>query len=286
MRNNMAYDSFGSAMKRGFMRMPLIIRSIILVNAVVFILQAIGGNTLNSWLIQNLGYDPAFPTFLSQPWRLITYMFLHGSFFHVLFNMLWLWWMGNTVEQTIGPRSFAVVYFSAGILGALFQSALALAFGYNLVIGASGAVTGILVAFAMLFPNAPIMLFLFPPIPARFFVAGWVALDILFIGNGDNVARLVHIGGALAGYLCIKAYKNGNDLSMPIRYFEYLFGKHKPKTGSKPKNKNMHIVSDAEIIEETEQSAIDAILEKISKEGYDALTKEEKKKLFELSKKD
>lgn len=280
----MEYDSFGSAVKRGFMRMPVIIRSIILVNVVVFLIQMIGGNALNGWLVRNLGYDPAFPTFLTQPWRLITYQFLHANFFHVLFNMLWLWWMGVTVEKTIGPRSFAIVYFAAGILGAFTQSALALIFGFNLVIGASGAVTGVLVAFAMLFPNAPIMLFLFPPIPARFFVAGWVALDVLLLGTGDNVARLVHIGGALAGYLAIKAYKQGADLSMPIRYIEYLFGKYKPQGKSEPRNKNMHIVSDAEIIEETDQSEIDAILEKISKEGYDALTKEEKRKLFELSK--
>ncbi|MEX0845455.1 MAG: rhomboid family intramembrane serine protease, partial [Balneolaceae bacterium] len=153
------------------------------------------------------------------------------------------------------------------------------------VIGASGAVTGILVVFAMLFPTAPIMLFLFPPIQARFFVAGWIAIDILFLGSSDGVARLVHLGGALGGYLLIKAHQNGTDLSLVIRYVEYLFGKVKPSGKSRSRKSNMSIVRDAEIVEEVDQTELDAILEKISKSGYDSLSKEEKRKLFELSKK-
>ena len=287
MGGNRSYDSFGSAMKRGFMRMPVAIRTIILINAIVFLIQMLGGQTLNNWVVPNLGFDPSFPTFLTQPWRLISYMFLHGGFLHFLFNMLWLWWMGRAVEETLGPRTFTVIYFAAGILGALLDAALALVFGSALVIGASGAVTGILVAFAMLFPTAPIMLFLFPPIQARYFVAGWIAIDILFVGSGDGVARLVHLGGALGGYLLVKAHENGRDLSLVIRYVEYLFGRVKPSGGKKKRkrNPNMHVVQDAEIVDEVEQSELDAILEKISQKGYDSLTKEEKRKLFELSKK-
>lgn len=284
--NRGSYDSFGNAFKRGFMGMPVAIRTIIAINAVIFLIQMLGGQTLNNWVVPNLGFDPSFPTFLTQPWRLITYMFLHGGFLHFLFNMLWLWWMGRAVEETLGPRTFTVIYFGAGILGALLDAALALIFGSALVIGASGAVTGILVAFAVLFPTAPIMLFLFPPIQARFFVAGWIAIDILFLGSSDGVARLVHLGGALGGYLLVKAHQGGTDLSMIIRYFEYIFGQTKAASGKRKRNKNMHIVQDAEIVEEVDQSELDAILEKISKKGYDSLTKEEKQKLFELSKND
>tara|TARA_R110002126_G_scaffold200584_4_gene348174 strand:+ start:2677 stop:3534 length:858 start_codon:yes stop_codon:yes gene_type:complete len=282
---NQSYDSFGNTFKRGFMQMPIAIRTIIAINAAFFVIQTLGGSTLNSWLIPNLGFDPSFPTVFTQPWRLITYSFLHAGFFHVFINMLWLWWMGRAVEETIGSRSFTVVYLGATILGALLDAGLAQIFGGALVIGASGAVTGVLVAFAVLFPRAPIMLFLLPPIEARFFVIGWIAIDILFLGSGDNVARLVHIGGALAGYLLIKAHQNGTDLGKVIRYFEYLFRGLKPSGSSKAKNKNMSIVKDVEIVEEVDQSELDEILEKISKNGYDALTKEEKQKLFELSKK-
>ncbi|MEX0721902.1 MAG: rhomboid family intramembrane serine protease [Balneolaceae bacterium] len=280
----MPYDSFGGSIKRGFMRMPVAIRTIILLNLIVFVIQSLGGQTLNNWVIPTLGFDPSFPTFFTQPWRLVTYMFLHAGFLHFLFNMLWLWWMGKAVEETVGPRSFTVIYFAAGILGAVLDAAIAAVFGAALVIGASGAVTGILVAFAMLYPTAPIMLFLFPPIQARYFVAGWIAIDILFLGSADGVARLVHLGGALGGYLSIKAYKNGTDLSLIIRYFEYLFGKVKPKR--KSRKNNMSIVTDADIVEEVDQTELDGILEKISKKGYDSLSKEEKRKLFELSKKE
>ncbi len=263
--------------------MPVAIRTIIAINTILFVVQTLGGNFLASWFTQNLGFDPSFPTFLTQPWRLITYAFIHAGFLHFVFNMLWLWWMGRAVEETVGPRSFTVIYLGAGMLGALLDAAIAQVFGFAFVIGASGAVTGVLVAFAMLYPRAPIMLFLFPPIEARYFVVGWIAIDILFLGSNDGVARLVHIGGALGGYLLIKAHKNGTDLSVIIRYFEHLFKKVKPER--KPKNKNMRIVQDVEIVEEVEQSELDEILDKISRHGYDALSKEEKKKLFDLSNK-
>ncbi len=284
---NADYNSFTNTVKRGYFRMPIAIRTIILINVVFFLAQSLGGNVLGRWLVINLGFDPSFPTFLTQPWRLVTYAFLHANLMHILFNMLWLWWMGKSVEEAIGPRSFTVIYLGAAILGALLDAGIAHIFGMNLVIGASGAVTGILVAFAMLYPRAPIMLFLLPPIEARYFVAGWVALDILFIGNNDGVARLVHIGGALGGYLLMKAHRNGNDLSKFIRYIEYLFTSAKPSKSAKPKNKNMHIVRDVEVVEEVEveQSELDEILEKISKHGYSALSAEEKRKLFEISKK-
>jgi len=288
MRGGQSYDSFGAGIKRAFMRMPVAIRTIILANLIVYVIQMLGGQALNTWAVTNLGFDPSFPTFLTQPWRFITYMFLHGSFLHFLFNMLWLWWMGRAVEETLGPRIFTVIYFGAGFLGALLDAGFALVFSDALVIGASGAVTGMLVAFAMLYPKAPIMLFLFPPIEARYFVAGWIAIDILFVGTGDGIARLVHIGGALGGYLLVKAHQNGTDLSMVIRYVEYVINRIKPSGSGKKrsKNKNMHVVQDAEIVEEVEQTELDAILEKISKGGYDSLTKEEKRKLFELSNKD
>ena len=285
----MAYDSFGNTAKRGFMRMPIAIRTIIAINAImVFIqlfFQALTGSSLSIYL----GFLPDLWTTITQPWRMFTYMFLHSlsNPFHFIFNMLWLWWMGKPVEETIGPRNFITLYLGAGLTGALVDVILSLMGSPVPVIGASGAVYGIMVAFAMLFPKTPIMLLLLPPIEARFVVGGLIAIDVLLLNSGDNVARFVHLGGALGGFLLMRARANGRDLSFIPRYLEYLYMKIKPKgkTASKPKNKNMSIVSDAEIIEEVDQKELDAILEKISKKGYDSLTKEEKRKLFELSKK-
>ena len=285
----MAYDSFGNPPKRGFMRMPIAIRTIIAINAImVFIqlfFQALTGSSLSIYL----GFLPDLWTTITQPWRMFTYMFLHSlsNPFHFIFNMLWLWWMGKPVEETIGPRNFITLYLGAGLTGALIDVIVSLMGSPVPVIGASGAVYGIMVAFAMLFPKTPIMLLLLPPIEARFVVGGLIAIDVLLLNSGDNVARFVHLGGALGGFLLMRARANGRDLSFIPRYLEYLYMKIKPKgkTASKPKNKNMSIVSDAEIIEEVDQTELDAILEKISKKGYDSLTKEEKRKLFELSKK-
>ncbi len=286
-------DSFGSAFKRGFLRMPPIIRTVIAINVIIFILQAIfggiqvGGRSLNQAIVEYFGFVPTIGTAVTQPWRFVTYMFLHGSGFHLIFNMLWLWWMGRSVEEAIGPRTFAVIFFGAGIGGAFFHILFSFLYGTSVVIGASGAVFGIMVSFAYLYPRAPIMLIFLPPIEARFVVAALIALDVLFIGAGDNVARLVHLGGAGIGYLLIKAHYQGADLAKFIRPIERIWNPNLAKSSKKnkkPKNKKMYSISDVEIVEESDQSELDAILEKISKEGYDGLTAEEKKKLFELSK--
>lgn len=288
MRNNMAYDSFGNSAKRGFMGIPVALRTIIAINAIMFFLQYAFIGVFGINLINYLSFYPDLSTTIFQPWRIVTYMFLHSlsNPFHFIFNMLWLWWMGRPVEQKLGPRSLLTIYFGAGFAGALVDVLVSLTGNPVPVIGASGAVYGVMVAFAMLFPRTPIMLLLLPPIEARYVISGFIAIDVLLLNNADGVARLVHLGGAAGAFLLMRAHKNGFDLSIIPRYFEYLFRKFKPSPGTKPKNKKMSIVSDAKIIEEVDQSELDAILEKISKNGYDSLTKEEKKKLFELSKKD
>ena len=276
--------------------MPTVIRTLIAINVIVFIFQAffggiqIGGQPLNRYINDLFGFNTNLVTAVTQPWRFVTYMFLHGGGFHLLFNMLWLWWMGRAVEEGLGPRTFAVIFFGAGIGGAFFHMALSFLYGSSLVIGASGAVFGVMVAFAYMYPTMPIMLFLLPPIEARYVVAGLIVLDVLFLGDADRVARLVHLGGAGIGYILVKAHYNGVDLSKFVRPIEKIWNPElsgfskKNKEKKKQKNRNMYSVSDVEILDEEEVSDLDDILEKISKHGYDALTKEEKKKLFDLSK--
>jgi len=274
-------DSFTGALKRGYLRMPIAIRTIISINVVVFIIQALGGQTVNEFMIHYFAFDPEWTVALFQPWRLVTYMFLHGGVFHILFNMLWLWWMGRSVEETLGPRTFTVLYMGSGIGGAILDIVFAPLLGVNFVIGASGAVFGVMVGFAFMFPRAPIMLFLLPPIEARYVVAGLIALDVIFVGSADHTARIVHLGGAAIGYLLMKLQYSGYNLSEVINKMEHFWYDMKPRR----QVSHMSSVSDADVIEEVEQSELDHILEKISKEGYDSLTDEEKRKLFELSKK-
>jgi membrane associated rhomboid family serine protease len=289
---NMYNESFGSSVKRGFMGLPVAIRTIIGLNLAIYLIQVFGqifgGSAFSNAIVSAFAFYPELQTTIFQPWRLFTYMFLHAGAWHIIFNMLWLWWMGRSVEQTLGPRSFTVIYLGSGVGGALLDVLFAQFLGINYVVGASGAVFGVMVAFAMLYPRMPIHLFLLPPIEARYVVAGLIALNLLALGGDSNVAHIVHLGGAGIGYLLMKVRQGGFDLSSVLRPLENLWYESKgayKKKGSKPRNKNMYSVSDVEIVEEVEETELDAILEKISQKGYDALSKEEKRKLFELSKK-
>ena len=276
------------------------IKNLILANVIVFILQMFFQGSLTQWLA--FSTNPAVT--LLQPWRLFTYMFLHAGFMHILFNMLWLWFLGSQVERALGPKTFLSIYFFSGIIGALVNLAIApLMGGYNLVVGASGAVYGIMVAFAVLNPNTPIMLFLLPPLKAKYVIGGIIALDVLFLGSSSNVARLVHLGGAAAGFGLVKLHSKGTNFTRWLDYVEYYWlklkdsaqqksesftaqGSQSKSTGKKykPKNKTMYPVSDVEIIEEVEQDELDRILDKIAEKGYQGLTEREKKILFEMSK--
>lgn len=274
------------------MGLPVAIRTVIGLNLLIYLLQIFGqifgGSAFSNALIGAFAFYPELWTTIFQPWRLFTYMFLHAGAWHLIFNMLWLWWMGRSVEQTLGPRSFTVIYLGSGIGGALLDVFFAQFLGINYVIGASGAVFGVMVAFAMLYPRMPIHLFLLPPVEARYVVAGLIALNLLALGGDSNVAHIVHLGGAGIGYLLMKARSGGFNLGGVVQPIENiwleLIGSYKKK-GPAKKNSGMYSVSDVEIVEEVEQTELDEILEKISQKGYDALTKEEKKKLFELSKK-
>jgi len=286
--NGYAYESMGSAMKRGYNNMPIAIRTILAATLIAYLLQVFLPMILGvdqRFMIEMFGFVPTVEGTLYQPWRLVTYLFLHGGFWHLVFNMLWLWWMGRVVEETLGPRVFTVLYFGSGIGGALINLALTSIWVGNLTIGASGAVFGIMVAFAMLYPSAPIMLFLLPPIEARWVVAGLIAFDLIMqtSGTGGNTARLVHVGGAFMGWALLKLYYRGYDYDRWLRSLQ-SFVKSDKQNPAKVHNRNMRSVSDAVIVEEVDQSELDRILDKISQSGYDGLTADEKKKLFELSK--
>ena len=145
------------------------------------------------------------------PWQLVSYMFLHGNFSHILFNLFALWMFGQQIESEWGTKRFVTYYFLTGIGAAILHLFVA----PSPVIGASGGVFGILLAYGMLFPNRQIML-LIPPIPlkAKYFVIGYGALELI---NGvssltSGVAHFAHLGGMIAGYVLIKYWKMPTQL--------------------------------------------------------------------------
>ncbi|MBM3778646.1 MAG: rhomboid family intramembrane serine protease [Acidimicrobiia bacterium] len=146
-------------------------------------------------------------------WQPVTYMFLHGGLFHILFNMLALWMFGTELERMWGSRYFARYYFAAGVGAAVTTLLLAWLPGpfgaglyQSLTIGASGAVYGVLLAYALYFPNRPIYMYFFFPIPAKYFVMiiGGIALLSSVGQSGGGVAHSTHLGGLIAGYLFLK----------------------------------------------------------------------------------
>ena len=176
-------------------------------NVVMFVAQwVVPGLT---W---SLGLMPAAVLGQFQVWQLATYMFLHAGLFHILFNMLALWMFGTELERVWGTRYFLKFYFVTGIgaavLTVLFsQLPIGLARGlqHSIVIGASGAIYGLLLAYALYFPDRPIYMYLVFPIPAKYFVLIMGALAFYSsLADNNGVANATHLGGLLVGYLYLK----------------------------------------------------------------------------------
>lgn len=212
------------------LRTPPVVLNLLAINILVFLAFSVLPLGAKNWMLANLAlFYPASPYFM--PHQLVTYMFMHGSFEHIFFNMFALWMFGRILEQSLGSKRFLVYYFVTGIGAALIQlgvsaieiGSVAQAVNEGLVpagnledrinmptLGASGAVFGILLAFGMLYPNATLML-LIPPIPikAKYFVIIYGALELFFgvSGTMDNIAHFAHLGGMLWGFLLLWYWK-------------------------------------------------------------------------------
>lgn len=182
-----------------FIQTPPVVKNLIIINILVFMATSMlpVGDRLLSFATLSLG-TPWFHTY-----QFITYMFLHANLEHLFFNMFALWMFGRTLEYELGSRRFLVYYFVCGVGAALVQYLVALGFGELplFLVGASGAVMGLLLAFGVLHPDATIML-LIPPIPmkAKWFVIGYAVIELLLGWRGvGQVAHFAHVGGMLWG---------------------------------------------------------------------------------------
>jgi membrane associated rhomboid family serine protease len=184
------------------------IKAIVIANVAAF-----GIDAVVPALTSGFGLSPARVVEDLQIWRLASYMFLHGGVFHILFNMLALWMFGVELERMWGSRYFAKFYFVAGVGAALTTLLLSFAplpfagpLYYSLTIGASGAVYGVLLAYAIYFPNRPIYMYFVFPIPAKYFVMimGGISLYSSMSATGGGIAHTTHLGGLVAAYLYLK----------------------------------------------------------------------------------
>lgn len=233
--------------------------------------------------------------FFSKPWTILTYMFLHFDFWHILFNMLWLYWFGVIFTEYLSQRQLLATYIYGGITGGILYI---LAYNYfpvfemvrseALALGASASVIAIVVAISVYVPNYTINLFILGPIKIKYIAIISLAIDLLTISRGNAGGHIAHLGGALWGLAYIKMLPHVDPSKLfaifsteSIRNFrETRRQKFKVHYGKTP-------VSDEDynLQKKEKQQRIDKILDKISQSGYNSLTKEEKELLFSSSKK-
>lgn len=227
----------------------------------------------------------------------VTYMFMHGGFWHIAFNMFALWMFGRFLETAWGPRRFLIYYFICGIGAAVTQEAcqfIGLISPYDFTVGASGAIYGILFAFGMTFPDERMFVFPIPfPIKAKYFVIIFIAIE-LFEGFAavDTVAHFAHLGGMLFGALMFIYWKRQMRTINGVHKMKVTYNKADTSTGKygytinyDNYDRNGKTPSTPTASSSADSAEIDRILDKVRQSGYENLTPQEKQTLFDASKK-
>jgi membrane associated rhomboid family serine protease len=259
------------------------------INVLVFLLVQLvavaeflftGSTAASKWLTYQMAMPAYLPDLLPKFWTILTYMFGHSGLFHILFNMLWLYWLGRIFLDFLNKRQFIFTYLAGGIAGAalfllvfnvfpVFDPALQGA----VLIGASASVMAVIAATATLLPDYTIGLFLIGPVRLKYLAIVYFVLDLIGIAGSNPGGSIAHIGGAVLGFIYIRQLRNGKDWSKMFRKRRKLTivqkGNPTAKTSKLP-----------------DQEVIDLILDKISRSGYDSLSSKEKEQLFKASNKE
>ena len=267
--------------------LTLWVRRLLVANLLVFLIQKT--LLIDPSYLQAFGFMPAHA--LERPWTFVTYMFLHASVLHLAFNMLTLFVFGPSVEDRMGGRGFLLFYLLCGITGAAFSFLLTQAMSITLVLGASGAIMGVAVAFAWYWPNHPVFVFPLPdPIPAKWLVTFLVGIDLAlaWLGVSDGMAHLAHLGGVIAALLYLKSQdwrllhaerrvRRSSESSVLVTPAPRV-GRSGAMPQSTQRSKSQGH-SDARAAAE-----VDRVLDKISASGVESLTPAERRFLTEFSK--
>jgi membrane associated rhomboid family serine protease len=293
-------DSLTANFKR-FFKDSDALKKLIIINGAVFL----GLHLLESFLalftfpdyyygyiLHHLMLPASIKNFIFQPWSLITYMFVHEEFMHILFNMLWLWVFGRIFIYYKGGKMLTTVYVLGGISGGilymiafnifpLFANVLQVSYA----LGASAGILAIVIATATYTPNYSINILFLGPVRLKYIAIFSVMSDAISIHSDNAGGHIAHLGGALFGYFYIKQMQKGNDYG---KWFENLLESLISLFKSKPKMKVAHKrpLTDEQFNTQRKvrQDEIDRILEKIARSGYESLSKEEKETLFKASK--
>jgi membrane associated rhomboid family serine protease len=289
--------------KNAFSRKNNGLIQIILINLIVFLtlivlqvtLTLTGAAPYYRLIIDQLALPSALGSLMYKPWTLFTYFFTHEGIFHILFNMLFLYWFGKLIEEYLGNRRLINLYILGGLAGGILYIVMYNLFPFfadrvasSVLIGASGAVFAVVVGAATLMPNYTFHLLLLGPVRIKYIAAFYVVLSFARSIGENAGGDIAHLGGALLGFVFIRQLRSGNDLGRPLtafaEWFNRLFRK-KPvmRVTYQNKGKNAYGGYSTPNYGVPNQDEIDNILDKISRSGYESLTKEEKQKLFRAS---
>lgn len=314
-----------------YSRQPVALRTLIAINVVLYVAWQFlrWVDPVNGFVYNVLALNTEWPGAVLMPWQLLTYNFLHlgaGLFglLHIAFNMLWLYWIGKEFERMHGPHELLALYILGGLGGGVLSLLLGLLFFDSMIHGASGAVLGVIMAVAILYPYKKVALIFLGTVKLLYLVLGFLAIDALLALSSSGVAVTAHWGGALAGFLCARAGQRGIDVTSWARvFFEdrssrgrrsrsshsgrssskpqiglldrlemWLGGDPKAGSSSSGSSTDIKESSGRRSSQRSERSSstpsgntdeVDRILDKISEKGYDSLSEEEKRILYEAS---
>lgn len=311
------YGNFWDNLKNAFRHSDNSLYKLIAINLLVFfavliarVLMTITG--FKDWYSTGISYlmmPASLPRLLFQPWSIFSYMFLHEGIFHILFNMLFLYWFGLLIHENLGSRKLTNLYILGGLFGALFYVIIYNLAPYfsnsvdsSLMLGASAGVFAVVVGAATLTPNTTFFLILLGPVRIKYIAIFYVILSFANSIGANAGGELAHLGGALLGFLYITQLRRGIDLGIPVQKVGIFFENLRPGRRSNVKvsyrkekttgggfgsfgSSSAKMATPAPKSDIATQEEIDRILDKIADRGYEALNKEEKRKLFEFSKK-
>jgi membrane associated rhomboid family serine protease len=274
---------------------------LIYINIAVFILitlSAVAGFLMNNpdtsdKILDLFSVPSSFRALILRPWTIITYMFVHKDIWHILFNMLWLYWFGIIFLEYLDQRKLVAVYLLGGISGSIVYilsfnifPAFTGVVADSVAIGASASVMAIVIAIAAYVPDYTVHLFLFGRVKIKYMALAIFVLTSVMDFSVNSGGKLAHMGGAFFGYLYTLNLRQGRDVGKSINSaIDFLATIFKPRKKLKVTHKKPVTEYEYNKMRTEQQARINSILEKISKGGYDSLTKLEKETLFKESQK-
>jgi len=249
---------------------PPAIKNIVFINAIIFLMQILN-TSLGRLIINNFALNPPDVIYRFHIWQLVTYLFLHGGFWHIFFNMFILWMFGSELEREWGTKEFLKYYFITGIGAGVFNLLLSNA----PTIGASGAVYGVMLAYALRYPDRLVYIYFLFPVKVKYLM-GFLFLVSFFStfgSSGDGIAHAAHLGGIIVGFVYLKHW-------IILYKIKSFFG----DISIKKQDSNLKYTKGGDDKTEYYRRVIDELLDKINRVGYLNLTEDEKRLLEEGSK--